>query len=160
MKKEEALSILKISGEYNPASIKKSYRKLCSEYHPDRNPVGLHMMQIINVAYEILQNESGNADDEESCNYSDDVLAALNALRGLNLTIEICGTWVWVSGNTKEHREALKEANFKWAPKKAMWYFRPAGERTFSRGKFTIDEIRERHGSSKFKFNECQKLSA
>ena len=32
----------------------------------------------------------------------------------------------WVSGNTKPIKDKLKAMGFKWAPKKKMWYLRPA----------------------------------
>lgn len=44
------------------------------------------------------------------------------------------------------HRDALKEAGYRWAPKKMMWSF-CGGERTTSRGKFSMEDIRARHGS-------------
>lgn len=65
------------------------------------------------------------------------------------LEIEICGTWVWVSGDTKPVKEGLKAAGFRWAPKKMKWYWKPAGQRSFGRGKWSMDEIREFHGSER-----------
>ena len=31
------------------------------------------------------------------------------------LEIEICGLWMWVGGETKKHKDALKDAGYKWA---------------------------------------------
>lgn len=146
MKKQEALSLLNVVGEYTAESIKVAYRKMCSLYHPDRNPLGLQMMQLINEAYELLKDSSGTA-EEETENFSENILGALKAVAGLGLEIELCGTWVWVSGDTKPHKDVLKAAKYKWAPKKQMWYFHSGERKSFSRGKFTIDEIRSMHGS-------------
>ena len=35
-----------------------------------------------------------------------------------NITIELIGSWIWVSGDTREIKEKLKEIGFKWASKK------------------------------------------
>jgi len=40
-----------------------------------------------------------------------------------NITIELVGSWIWVSGDTKAIKDTLKELNFKWASKKKMWFY-------------------------------------
>jgi hypothetical protein len=159
MKKQEALSLLNISGEYTAESIKLSYRKLCSEYHPDRNPLGLHMMQLINAAYELLEGTEGSADEEEE-SFSENILNALRAVAELGLSIELCGTWIWVSGDTKPHKEIFKANGFKWAPKKCMWYYHSGERKSYSRGKFSMDEIRTMHGSQAVNIKGFQRVEA
>lgn len=34
------------------------------------------------------------------------------------LTVELCGSWLWISGETMKHKETLKSAGCKWASKK------------------------------------------
>lgn len=151
MHHKDAFKVMGLTGQVNPEIIKQTYRKLCSEYHPDRNEAGLEIMKMINVAYDTIKDYQGMADIEEQAkNYGSEVFAALNAISSLHLNIEICGSWVWVSGNTKDCRDVLKLHKFKWAPKKLMWYFRPEDFKSFSRGKFTIDEIREKYGSNSY----------
>ena len=160
---KDALSILSISGEYNPEIIKTAYRKACSIYHPDRNPAGLEMMKLVNIAYETLKDESGKAIDSNSADissYGTDIFNALSAIIHMGFDIEICGAWVWLHGDTKPHRELLKESGFKWAPKKMLWYFRPADYKSKGRGKFSMDEIRNTHGSERFTMKERNKLRA
>lgn len=159
MNKQEALSILNISGEYTPELIKRSYRKLCSEYHPDRNPLGLHMMQLINAAYELVGECSGDVNEEDE-GFCESILNALRAVADLGLTIEMCGTWVWVSGDTRPHKEMLKAAGYKWAPKKMMWYYHSGERKSFSRGKFSIDDIRTMHGSKPVNVKGFDRVSA
>ena len=38
------------------------------------------------------------------------------------IEIEVCGSWVWVSGDTKPHKERLKALGFCWHSKKHCWY--------------------------------------
>lgn len=158
MNKQEALSLLNIKGSYTPELLKASYRKLVSEYHPDRNPLGLHMMQLINQAYELVGECTGETEEEQS--FCEDILNALRSVSELGLNIELCGTWIWVSGNTKPHRELFKANKFKRAPKKGMWYFHSGERKSFSRGKYSIDDIRIMHGTREVKVQGFQKVGA
>lgn len=149
---QDALNILGLTqGNVTPADIKQAYRKACSTYHPDRNPAGLEMMKLINKAYEIAKDFQGQYTPQNSTkNYGETINQALNAIINLGLTIEVCGAWVWLSGNTKPHRETLKEAGFKWSSKKSQWYFRPEEHKSFNRGRsWSMNEIRSKYGSEK-----------
>ena len=123
------------------------------QYHPDRNPAGLEMMKVINSAYDALKDYQGDTifkTDNVDFDYSEKLNEAINAIIDLSgLYLEICGSWLWVGGNTKEHKEALKANKFKWSPKKSKWYFRPDDFKSYNRGKFDMDQIREKHGSYK-----------
>lgn len=158
MNHNDALHILGLTEGSNTTteSIKYAYRRACAKFHPDKNPAGLEMMKLVNSAYEALQDiMSGAAFDRTvkkesvagSENYGDEMNTALSAIINLGLTIEICGSWIWVSGDTRTHREILKAGGFKYAPKKSMWHFRPADYKSFNRGKWDMDKIRSTHGS-------------
>lgn len=150
----DALKVFGLDGSAVFEDIKQAYRRACSKYHPDRNPAGLEMMKVVNAAWSSLSDYVAGSvnveseDDEDGLNnLGDDMNAALNAIITLGLTIEICGSWIWVSGDTRPHKEILKESGYRWAPKKAMWMWKPEGMKSFGRGKFTMDEIRSAHGS-------------
>lgn len=164
MNHKDALSILDIPKSSTQEIIKTAYRRACKIYHPDRNPAGLEMMKLVNSAYESLKDyvsqEDGNTDYTTEQHYGDDINAALNAIINLGLTIEICGSWIWVSGDTRPHKNTLKESGFKWAPKKCMWNFRPDDYKSFSRGKFSMDQIREKHGSVSVKSKSFSQLES
>ena len=78
-----------------------------------------------------------------------------------DLEIEIAGCWIWISGNTREHKEELKELGFKYASKKQMWYYNPdtSWKRRGTKGKdgkytykdYTIEEIHDRYETRKIK---------
>jgi len=157
MNTKDAFAILNIQAGYvTPADIKTAYRKAAAKYHPDHNPAGLEMMKLINLAYETLKDFEGNAEEleENRKDYGEAVNSALNAIIGLGLDIEICGAWVWVSGNTYPHRKTLDQADYKWAPKKKCWYFRPDEHKSFNRSSWSMDKIRETYGSEKIKTNQ------
>lgn len=65
------------------------------------------------------------------------------------IALEVCGAWLWVSGNTKPHKEVFKKAGFFWASKKMQWYFRTPEYQSHSRGNWSMDDIRACHGSEK-----------
>jgi len=59
-----------------------------------------------------------------------EVIQKIIAFSGI--VIELCGSWVWVSGNTYEYKDAFKAAGFRWASKKKMWYWRSEADATTS----------------------------
>ncbi|MGH1404355.1 MAG: J domain-containing protein [Alphaproteobacteria bacterium] len=164
---KDAAKILNLSGETTPKEVKQAYRKAAMAYHPDRNPAGAEMMKIINAAYDVLKDYTGeipaNDNDGETSteNYSESVNEALNKIINLDgLEIEVCGAWVWVSGETYTHKAILKEAGFKFASKKKSWYFRPEDWSSFSRGSYSMDYIRDKYGSAKPRSPKKQYLKA
>lgn len=169
----EVAMIVKLRADCNwdgiQFEIQQYYRKACSKYHPDRNPAGLETMKLVNAAYEALQcpivsnmwDKSIDGDDEVNTdNLGDEMNTALNAVIGLGLTIEICGSWIWVSGDTKLHKEILKASGYHWAPKKIMWHWRPVDYKSYSRGKYTMDDIRTAHGTTTVKPKLHKQLAA
>ena len=163
MTPSDALSLLNITS--NPVTqemITLAYRKAAQLYHPDRNPAGLEMMQLVNAAYETLK-DYNNVDNlkAKTQEYGDVLNTALNTIHGLEgLDIEICGAWVWVTGNTKENKEVLKAAGFKWGKVKKAWYYRPAEWKSKNRKPWSMDQIRDAYGSESYqaKSDENKKL--
>lgn len=150
---KDALKILGCSANDNFDTIKWYYRRACAKYHPDRNYAGTEMMKLVNASYASLQDyvpgTLSSIDKRDwSVDQGDKLNAALNAIIDLaGINIEICGSWIWVSGDTKTHKDVLKQTGFKYAPQKKMWSY-CAGRRTTSRGRFSMDDIRTRHGST------------
>ena len=152
MKTQDALSILGLAAIANPENIKQAFRKACALYHPDRNPAGLEMMKSVNVAYAHLigtlyDGSVSPVEGEVNTNFGDELNTAINAVINLEgLIIEVCGSWVWLSGNTRPHKDTFKTAGYFWASKKMMWYFRPADYKSKGRGSWDMDKIRDSYG--------------
>lgn len=155
---------------------KALYRKLAREHHPDMGG-NLETMQAINIEWASFQADSAKADartrqekahaegKKTAADYHnmDEVAEALRvkiefALNLSGVDVELCGLWVWLTGNTKEHKEAIKAQGYKWAPEKEAWYY--PGVPTFNRKRRTLDEIRNMHGSQKFSSRQRQEESA
>ena len=155
MTKFEALQILGLIGVVSNADIKLAYRRKAQAFHPDRNPAGAEIMKMINVAYDIVKDETDVEvfESDVMADYPEVLAAAINAILSLNLTLEICGLWVWVSGETKTHKEVLKASGYMWAPKKKMWYYRPAQAKarkySSNKNEWSMNDIREKFGASR-----------
>jgi len=150
---KDALSILALSAAADQEAIKTAYRKACIKYHPDRNPAGLEMMKAVNVAYQFLVDVAYNGaerpiDDDVNSNFGDALNAAINAVFDLaGVSIEVCGAWVWLTGETRQHKDAIKAAGYWWACKKTAWYFRPPDHKSSNRGNWDLEKIRDTYGS-------------
>lgn len=151
MNNYDASKILGLSGELTKELIKKAYRVACSKFHPDRNTGGAEMMKAVNEAYEVLKDFEGCLNHEQA-NYGEDLMNVVNSLSdALDLELEICGTWLWIGGETRAHKALIKAAGCKWASKKKKWYYRPGDYKSKARGNFSMEEIREHHGSQSVK---------
>lgn len=79
---------------------------------------------------------------------TNEMKAALSAIQGLNLTIEICGSWLWIFGAAPSVSAKIQEANFKCSYKKGAWYLPPSqSSRRFHRQPWAMEKIREQYGS-------------
>jgi hypothetical protein len=70
----------------------------------------------------------------------------INTLINLEgLIIEICGSWIWLSGNTFKFKDTIKQMGFKYASNKKMWYLGKLKGR--QRKPQSMDDIRNKYGS-------------
>ena len=74
-----------------------------------------------------------------------DLQEQLKGCKGLS--VELCGTWIWVSGNTKKHKELLKKLGLQYARKKQKWYLKPAGYKYHKHKPISMEKIRFKYGS-------------
>lgn len=135
--------------------LKKAYRKLAFRYHPDRGG-DTEIMKAVNAEYEALfkkLNVKDEATGKSKHNLNDGFREMIDRIISLDgLDIEICGSWIWVSGDTKKHKDALHAAGYFWARKKVMWYWRPEDAKVRrSTGMTDMDYIRHMYGSEKVK---------
>lgn len=142
--------------------IKKRYRELAKKYHPDHNPNTdtNKIMAIINLQYEQQKgrkftstNHETNKEYTQEFDPFDGYRELIDALLKIpGITIELCGTWLWVTGVKKEDKEKqaiLKELKFTFSGKKCAWYWKPGTYRKKSKRELTIEEIRNLYGSNR-----------
>lgn len=79
------------------------------------------------------------------------IITALLTLEGV--TVELCGRWIWISGNTKPHKEFLKSIGCRWNAKKVAWswHYKEDSD-TWYKGKkaASMEYIRAAYGSKKY----------
>jgi len=143
--------------------VKKAYRKLAVELHPDKGG-DEEKFKALGLEYEFVckklaAGEKVTAEEQENSILDAEAYKkAIDAIANLEgLIIEIVGTWIWVTGETRTHKDVLKAAGYMWAKAKIAWYFRTEAHRSFNRRKMSLDEIRERHGSQRYNGNGYEK---
>ena len=134
--------------------LKAEYRRLIKIHHPDCGG-DAETMKAINNEYEIAfeqlkrhHNATHDAEHQttETADEYREILEKLLKLDGLDITL--CGSWLWISGNTYEHKAALKEAGCRWSNNKKMWYWRhEESAKPWHRGKATFSEICAKYGA-------------
>lgn len=125
----DALLILNIqSNNITIEDIETAYYEALAKYHRDHTPAWREMEKIVTNAYNILMAQNLSKINKIACgirnnvNYGEIIDTALTKVVDLpGMTIKVDGVCVWVSGNTKAHREALKQAGF-CQGKRAFWF--------------------------------------
>lgn len=124
--------------------LKEQYRKLALKNHPD---VGgdTAIMAEINNQYDILFKKLKEGNQESVID--DGFKEVINKIINLNVKIEICGSWIWISGDTRQYRKNLKAAGFWWASKKKMWYWHTKEDTKRRKSNMSIQDIRQKYGT-------------
>ncbi len=152
-KLENAIVIFGLeNGQYSLSDVKQVYRKLASVNHPDKGG-STETMQLINTAFSELckyfeLNATLDINQETETNHSFDFsfVDTLKTLHGV--VIEICGYWVWLSGNTYPHKEIISNLGFKFSGAKKSWYWSPTIDTSkYKRGSKSMKNIRQEFGS-------------
>ena len=137
--------------------LKKQYRRLAMKFHPDMGG-STEIMQQINAEhdrlFEVLKEKHNASADEyhQTTETPEEFRAIIEFLLKLDGVIgELCGSWIWCSGNTKAHKEELKAAGFHWSQNKKQWYWHHEEPgRKWRRGNTSMADIRRKYGSQIF----------
>lgn len=146
--------------------VKQAYRNLAKVHHPDKGG-DLATMQAINSEYAFVIRKIASGADLSSEQMENEILnaeayqKAINTIINLEgITIEICGGWIWVTGNTYEHRATFKNNGFFYASKKVSWYFRSPEYKTANKKTMSLDQIRTKYGSQQINTRSYNYLTA
>lgn len=129
--------------------LKTEYRRLCMIHHPDKNG-DTATMQAVNEAYETRLHELAQAekDVQETIDIGKQYQEQVQKIIHLpEINIELCGSWIWVSGNTYPVKAQLNDAGYFWANKKKVWYWKPPTHKSTNRKPRSMEWIRNRYGS-------------
>jgi hypothetical protein len=133
------------------AAAQKYYREQAKTLHPDKGG-DVKSMQSLNLAYaEFVSGKHATNKSPQTADFSDlgeeGVAVLLSLLTNPDLTIEVIGTWIWISGSTKPHKEALKQLGCRWNPKRSLWQWHDGSYIKKSAGFLSEDELRNLFGS-------------
>lgn len=147
-------------------ALKKAYHKAAARLHPDNggNEADFKIMKAeYERMFERLKNIHENAagetyekDTTETASAFADIIEKVVTFRGVE--VEIIGTWIWLTGNTKEYKEAIKAAGFFWSKNKTAWYYNGDTDRKKKhRGYYSMEGLRDKWGTVKVKARADEK---
>jgi curved DNA-binding protein CbpA len=161
MNEKKAKEYINIDGEINIETLTKAYKKAIFKHHPDHGGTNESFIELKN-AYEYLMKElkypskkySSETKQVEDimANYSEELINNIMELiekfaTNDDININIIGDWIWLHGDTKPHKEAIKALRFKFSKNKVAWYWHNGNYRRFGGKKdYSMDEIAYRHG--------------
>ena len=123
--------------------------RLAMLHHPDKGG-DTATMQLINTEYEAIMKNPffgfWKAREEAKTDFIQ-FPEIINQIIRFDINIEVCGNWIWLSGNTFACKDELKKIGFFFAPKKSMWYWRPRDFKSSNKDPKDMDYIRSKYGS-------------
>ena len=144
-------------------SLRSAYKKLLIKFHPDNNREDTTVqMQEINAEYDLLfqrlkhtyersESYAKQTDrQKQSYDWKKDkqiraIITALSKFTGIE--IELCGTWVYVRGNTYPHRKELKALGLRFNPHKGCWIIHFDDYYQYHKNPVSMSYIRDKYGS-------------
>lgn len=147
--------------------LKKMYKKLALKLHPDCGGSDDAMAELNNEydnLFDQLKNTHKNKDGQtytketsETPDQFKDIINKLFALKMEGIEIEIVGSFIWITGNTKNYKDEIKALEFRYSPKKYAWYKAPSDYKKRSRKNYDMNTIRGMYGSQKVKSEQENK---
>lgn len=142
--------------------LKKEYKKLALKLHPDVNKETdtteqfKEMQNEYETLFDKVKNQHRNAQGDI---YEKDIEETVNEYRDIidqiifftDCTIEIIGSWIWISGNTKNYKEKLKELKFRWASNKKAWSYHNGTYRKQTKKKYSLEDLRNSFENAEIK---------
>ena len=155
MTREEILKEFKNVEGINEA--KKIYKTLAKKLHPDMVGGDEESFKLLNAIYtDLIEHKIYFSNDFKIDVELEKIISLI--LHFENITIELVGSWIWVSGDTKEIKNKLKELGFKWASKKKMWFYGEMKGR--NKNEKSMEEIKSKYGSETLKTNDKKKIAS
>jgi curved DNA-binding protein CbpA len=161
MNTEKAYTILGVNNNVTVQQAAKAYKKNIFKCHPDHGGTNEAFIDL-QKAYELVManltytgkqyNKATSEVEDIEKNYTQELINKIMELietfsTNDEININIIGNWIWLDGETKPHKEAIKSLGFKFSKNKTAWYWHEGGYRRFGgRSDYSMDEIAYRHG--------------
>lgn len=150
-------------GVQTAEELKSEFKKLAKKLHPDNggNAEAFKEMQAqFTKLFDRLKNTHTNKNgdiweaegDRATTETAEEFMEVILKLMFIDdLEVEMCGSWVWVGGDTKKYKDLLKEIGCKYSSNKQKWYYQRDGKRKWHGKAWSMDEIRTAYGSKHYK---------
>jgi hypothetical protein len=135
---------------------KKVFKQLAKQLHPDVGGSNEEFKLLNTIYNDILENKIYFSNDTKFDIELEKIISQI--LHYENIIIEVIGSWIWLSGDTKIIKDKLKELNFKWASKKKMWYYGEMKGRNPKQK--SMSDIKNKYGCQTVKSKEKRKIAS
>lgn len=135
--------------------VKKTFKELVKRLHPDNggNQEDFkNMMNEYQTAFNNLKDihvsSTGETYRKQTTETPEEFASAVDAVINIDgIDVILVGSWIWLDGNTYNHKDVIKSAGYLWSSKHKKWYYN--GDKTKSRkhGKKTFQEIEIAYGA-------------
>lgn len=109
------------------------------------------VLEIIKMEYStlmsVLNPPKPVEEPKEKVSISEIIKALQEKINPDGLHLEICGTWLWVTGKTFPVKDALKDLGFRFSSNKLCWYYREDENRSSNQKPVPYEFIKEKYGS-------------
>ena len=148
--------------------LKKAYHKAAAKLHPDNGgseeefkKMQSEYMKAFDRLKNIHTNAAGEQYEKESTENATDYMEIINkVIHFEGVTIEIIGSWIWLSGDTRAYKDEIKAAGFWWSKNKKAWYYNGDDKKSRRRGHYSMEELRDKWGSEEVKSQSRERITA
>lgn len=136
---------------------KKLYKKLAFQYHPDKGG-DVEIMKAINNEFDDFMKNFREEKKDSKKEYEFTATTYRNLIEQLikfdDITIDVVGCFIWVTGNTYPIKKELKQLGFRFSKNKKSWYIAPEEymkNRVNYKKKYSMNEIKNKYGCTSIK---------
>ena len=141
----------------NLAEAKKIYKKLAKKLHPDIGGTN-EEFKILGIVYNFIIENKIFFTNESKINIDIEKIIT-KILHFEDIIIEVVGSWIWLSGDTIEIKESLKEIGFKWSSKRKQWYFTNNTNKRFSKSNKSMEQLKNKYGCKTINTKQNKKIA-
>lgn len=148
---------------------KQLYRELVRKFHPDNGGTGDEIKEINNEFRlwwnrykDIHTNSAGETyrAKESTTETAEEFMDIIRNLSGLSgIEVELCGSWLWISGNTYPVKDQLSAFGCRWSKGKKKWFWTTE---QFMKARYktpSMADIRRMYGSEQVQLNRRAMLA-
>jgi hypothetical protein len=132
--------------------VRQRYDELSRVFNIVNNGENNEMISTINDQYDqlmsVLDKPKITEVAKEKTSITEKIKELQEKVNPEGLHLEICGTWLWITGKTYQVKDALKSLGFRYSANKLSWYYRQEDHRSPNHEPIPLEMIREKYGTS------------